>query len=459
MYNLTIKYNIGVFLLNKFVHFIGIGGISMSGIAKILINNGVRVSGSDISDSDSVLQLRSLGADISIGHCAENITNQDIVVYTSAVHDDNPEIVAAKQKGIKLIDRATMLGLIMKDYKNAISVAGTHGKTTATSMFTYILLEAGTDPTVMVGGKLDGIDGNLRIGKSEYFITETCEYMRNFLKFFPRVAVILNVEEDHLDYYKDIDDIIDAFSSFCSLVPEDGFVVVNKENKNSIEAAKGSKAKVYTFGFKDADYSAKNITYSEYGYPSFDIYEGEDLVLHLDLSVVGMHNVLNATACALAAGKMGIGPDAIKRGLEAFSGTKRRFEKKGFVNGALIIDDYAHHPTEITATINALKNVNHSSNWCIFQPHTYTRTISLLDEFANALSNVDNVIITDIFAAREKDTGIVHAKDLAQKIKGAVYIKEFEEIAEYIKKNAKEGDVVLTMGAGNVCDIAKLLTE
>lgn len=443
--------------MNKFVHFIGIGGVSMNGIAKILLNNGIRVSGSDMNESDVTMELKALGADIKIGHNAENITTQDLVVYTSAVHEDNPEIIAAKEKGIRLMDRATILGHIMKDYANAISVAGTHGKTTATSMFTYILLAAEKDPTVMVGGKLDGIDGNLRIGGSDYFITETCEYMRNFLKFFPKVAVILNVEEDHLDYYKDIDDIIDAFTSFCNLVPEDGIVVVNKENENSVVSARNTKAKVYTFGFDGADYSAKNITYSEFGYPSFDIYEGSELKLHLNLNVVGIHNVLNATACALAASKIGIGNDAIKKGLEAFTGTKRRFEKKGFVNGALVIDDYAHHPTEIEATIKALKNVNHSREWCIFQPHTYTRTISLMDDFAKALSKAGNVIITDIFAAREKDTGIVHAKDLAQKIPGAVYIKDFEDIAKYIKENAKEGDVVLTMGAGNVCDIAKLL--
>lgn len=445
--------------MNKFVHFIGIGGISMSGIAKILLNNGIRVSGSDISESDSVAELRKLGAEVFIGHKKENITNQDMVVYTSAVKDDNPEIVSAKEKGIILLDRATMIGRIMKDYKNAISVAGTHGKTTATSMLTCILLEAETDPTVMVGGKLDSIDGNLRIGKSSYFITETCEYMRNFLKFFPKVAVILNVEEDHLDYYKDIDDIIDAFSHFCALVPPEGFVVVNGENENALRASKSSGAPVYTFGFNDATFCAKNITYSDYGYPSFDIYEEDVKILHLDLSVTGLHNVLNATACALTAIKMGIGADVVKRGLEAFKGTKRRFEKKGFVNGALVIDDYAHHPTEISATIDALKNVSHKDEWCIFQPHTYTRTISLMDDFAKALSNVKNVVITDIFAAREKDTGIVHAKDLADKIDGAVYIKDFEDIAKYIKENAKEGDVVLTMGAGNVCEIGEIITE
>ncbi len=445
--------------MTKYVHFIGIGGVSMSGIAKILLNNGTKVSGSDISESDSVRELRSLGAEVNIGHSEENITNQDTVVYTSAVHDDNPEIVAAKQKGIRLIDRATMLGYIMKEYANAISVAGTHGKTTATSMLAYILLASELDPTVMVGGTLDGIDGNLRIGKSSYFLTETCEYMRNFLKFFPKFAIILNVEEDHLDYYKDIDDITDAFASFADLIPEDGFLVVNKESENAMKSVCNTGAKVYTFGYAGADFEAKNIKYSSYGYPSFDIYSHDELILHLDMSVVGIHNVLNATAAALAAAKMGIDSDKIKMGLESYTGTKRRFEKKGFVNGALVVDDYAHHPTEIRATLNALANVNHKSEWCIFQPHTYTRTISLLDEFAEALSVAKNVIITDIYAAREKDTGIVHARDLADKIDGAVYIRDFEDIEKYIRQNAKEGDVVLTMGAGNVCDIGPMLVK
>ena len=430
----------------------------MSGIAKILLNNGIKVSGSDISMSDSVKELIDLGADVQIGHRAENITNQDIVVYTSAVHDDNPEITAAKQKGIKLIDRATMLGYIMKDYSTAISVAGTHGKTTATSMLAYILLEDKKDPTIMVGGKLDGIDGNLRIGKSEYFLTETCEYMRNFLKFFPKIAIILNVEEDHLDYYKDIDDIVDAFSSFCSLLPEeDGFAVVNKESEYAVKSAQNTKAKVYTFGFEDADYCAKNITYSDFGYPEFDVYNNGEKLGHIVLNVVGIHNVLNALATTAAALNMGIDFDCIKSGLEKYTGTKRRFEKKGTVNGALVIDDYAHHPTEIEATLKALSNVKHNRQWCIFQPHTYTRTISLMDDFAKALSLSENVIITDIFAAREKDTGIVHSKDLAAKINGAIYIKEFEEIENYIKQNAKEGDVILTVGAGDVYKIGESL--
>ncbi len=439
--------------MDKYVHFIGIGGVSMSGIAKILLNKGIRVSGSDIQESEAVAELRNLGATVYIGHFAENITDQNLVVYTSAVHDDNPEIIEAKKRNIKLIDRATMLGLIMKDYKTAISVAGTHGKTTATSMFAYVLMGAMLDPTVMVGGTLDGIKGNLRIGESEYFLTETCEYMRNFLKFFPKVAVILNVEEDHLDYYKDIDDIISAFSDFASLVPDDGFVVVNKESENAMKAVRNIGKRVYTFGYGDADFSIANVHYTDWGYPVFDICHKGERVLGLELNVAGEHNVLNATAVALASSVMGIDTKSIKKGLESYTGTKRRFEKKGYVNGALVIDDYAHHPTEICATLNALKNVKHNNEWLIFQPHTYTRTISLLDEFALSLSGAKNVIITDIYAAREKDTGIVHARDLADKIDGAVYIKTFEEIGEYIKKNAKEGDVVITMGAGNVCNI------
>lgn len=443
----------------QYVHFIGIGGISMSGIAKILLNRGIRVSGSDISDSDVVEKLRSMGAQVYIGQRASNIGNQDLVVYTSAVKDDNPELCAAREKGIETIDRATMLGRIMKNYTDNICVAGTHGKTTTTSMLAYIMLSACMDPTVMVGGKLDGIDGNLRIGKSGYFLTETCEYMRNFLKFFPTAAIILNVEEDHLDYYKDIDDIKDAFHNFAVRLPKDGFAVVNADNANAVDCVKGINAAVYTFGLGNADFSAQNIEFSPRGCPSFDIISDGKVFLHINLGVVGMHNVLNATACALVAHKLGIDSECIKKGLEEFHGTKRRFEKKGFVNGAVVIDDYAHHPTEIAATLGSLKKIEHKNIWCIFQPHTYTRTYTLFDEFVRVLSDAGNVIITDIYAAREKDTGLINAKQLADKIDGAVYIKDFDDIADYIRKNAAEGDIVLTVGAGNVCNIADMIVE
>ena len=443
----------------NFVHFVGIGGISMSGIAKVLINRGIEVSGSDRSGSQATRELESLGAIVYVGHNAENITDQDLVVYTAACSDDNPELVAARAKGIQVVDRATMLGWIMQDYRNAVSVAGTHGKTTTTSMMTYIMMKALLDPTVMVGGNLDIIDGNFRMGDSGYFVTETCEYCRSFLKFFPRFAIILNVEEDHLDYYKDLDDIIDAFTDFAAIVPEDGYVVVPSQSENAMRCLGKVRGKVLTFGTADADFTATNIRYTDYGYPVFDVVYNGGIIVSAELSVPGEHNVLNATACIACAYAMGIDMKYVKEGLEAFTGTKRRFEKKGFVNGALVIDDYAHHPTEIKATLDAVARVKHNRLWCIFQPHTYTRTYSLFDDFVSVLGEAENVIVADIYAAREVDTGIVSAAQLAEKISGAKFMKDFGEIEDYIRQNAAEGDIVLTVGAGNVVDIADSLVK
>ena len=443
----------------NYVHFVGIGGISMSGIAKVLINNGVKVSGSDRSDSKIVSELRDMGATVYIGHNEENITNQDLVVHTAAVKSDNPELIAANRKGIQVVDRATILGWIMKDYKNAISVAGTHGKTTSTSMMAYILINAMVDPTVMVGGELDILGGNFRMGKSEYFVTESCEYCRSFLKFFPRYAMILNVEEDHLDYYKDIDDIIDAFSDFAAKVPQDGFVIVPNNNSNALKSVQKAQGKVVTFGTENADFTAQNISFNEYGYPSFDIAHNGEIITSVELNVPGLHNVINGVACAACAYCMGIDARYIKKGLEAFTGTKRRFEKKGYVNDALVIDDYAHHPTEIGVTLDAVSKINHNKLWCIFQPHTYTRTYTLFDEFVSVLSKVENLIIADIYAAREKDTGLVSAQQLADKIPGAKFMADFGEIEKFIRSNAQKGDIVMTIGAGNVVDIADDLVK
>lgn len=443
----------------KRVHFIGIGGISMSAIAKVLIYNGISVSGSDSARSKSTDELSGIGAAIFIGHSASNIANPDLVVYTAAIGDDNPELMRARQLGIKTVSRAEMLGMIMKNYKKAISVAGTHGKTTATSMMTYVLMKAFCDPTVMVGGELDIIDGNFRIGKSEYFLTESCEYCRSFLNFFPTVGIILNVEEDHLDYYKDIDDIKDAFSDFCALIPADGALVVCAEGENVLDCTKKANTKPITYGFDKGDYQAHNITFDDFGYPSFDVYKDGEKIVSLTLGVVGRHNVLNATGIVAASLAMGIGTDAIKEGLEAYCGTKRRFEKKGTCNGALIVDDYAHHPTEIEATFASVKKIKHNTVWCIFQPHTYTRTKALFDDFAKVLSKVDRVIITDIYAAREKDTGLVSAKELADAIAGSLYIPGFEEIASFIKSSVKKGDIVITMGAGNVVNICDMIKD
>ncbi|MBQ4630788.1 MAG: UDP-N-acetylmuramate--L-alanine ligase [Clostridia bacterium] len=443
----------------KYVHFIGIGGISMSAIAKVLIHNGVKVSGSDSGESKITKELSELGAEIFLGHNSANITNPDLVVYTAAVKDDNPELVRAGELGIETVSRAAMLGRIMKNYKKAISVAGTHGKTTATSMMTYVLMKALLDPTVMVGGELDIIDGNFRIGKSEYFVTESCEYCRSFLSFFPTVGIILNVEEDHLDYYKDIDDIKTAFADFANLIPQDGVLVVCAEGDNPKDCVKSTKAKPIFYGFEKGDYQAHNISFDDFGYPTFDIYKNVEKIVTLTLNVVGRHNVLNATGIFATALAMGIDVQAIKAGLEAFSGTKRRFEKKGYCNGALIVDDYAHHPTEIEATFASVKKIKHNTVWCIFQPHTYTRTLALFDDFAKVLSKVDRVIITDIYAAREKDTGLVNAKQLADAIPDSRYMPNFEDIADFIKSVAQKGDIIITMGAGNVVNIGDMIKD
>lgn len=442
-----------------YVHFIGIGGISMSAIAKVLLHGGVKVSGSDSKRSKATEELEELGAVIYEGHSADNITNPDLVVYTAAVNDSNPEMQRAKELGIATVSRAEMLGRIMKNYQKAISVAGTHGKTTTTSMMTYVLMKALTDPTVMVGGELDIIDGNFRIGKSEYFLTESCEYCRSFLSFFPTVAIILNVEEDHLDYYKDLDDIKSAFTDFAALIPSDGVLVVCADSANTMQCLDRAKAKPITYGFDQGEYRPCNLTFDDFGYPTFDIYNGGEKLTTLTLSVVGRHNVLNATAVYAASLAMGLDADAIKAGLEGYAGTKRRFEKKGYYNGALIVDDYAHHPTEIEATFASVKKIKHNTVWCIFQPHTYTRTKALFDDFAKVLSGVDRVIVTDIYAAREKDTGLVHARELADAIPSAKYIADFDEIASYIKKVAQKGDIIITMGAGNVVDIGEMIKD
>lgn len=443
----------------SYVHFIGIGGVSMSAIAKVLLHGGVKVSGSDSNLSEATRELESLGAQIMIGHNENNIQNPDLVVYTAAIKENNPELQKAKKQGCETITRAEMLGRIMKNYSKAISVAGTHGKTTTTSMLAYVLMKAMLDPTVMVGGELDILGGNFRIGESEYFLTESCEYCRSFLSFFPTVALILNVDEDHLDYYKDIDDIKSAFSDFAALVPADGILVTCSDSTNAMNCLGKAKATPITYGFENGDYRPCNLSFDDFGYPTFDICKDGKKLTTLTLGVVGRHNVLNATAVFAASVAMGIDINAIKEGLEAYSGTKRRFEKKGYCNGALIIDDYAHHPAEIEATFASVKKIKHNTVWCIFQPHTYTRTKALFDDFVRVLSKVDRVIVADIYAAREKDNGLVSSKQLADAICDARYIASFDEIADHIKKVAQRGDIVITMGAGNVVDICDMIKD
>ncbi|EYE87888.1 UDP-N-acetylmuramate--alanine ligase [Fervidicella metallireducens AeB] len=439
---------------NKKVHFIGIGGISMSGLAEILIDYGYHVSGSDRSKSKFTDKLQKLGADIFIGHEPSHVHGADLVVYTAAVKDDNPELIEAKNLDIPLMDRAEFLGAIMKKFSKGIAVSGTHGKTTVTSMISTVLLNADLDPTIMVGGELDAIDGNVKPGKSPYFITEACEYKGSFLKFYPYIGIILNIDADHLDYYKDIKEIHDTFFAFADLIPKDGLLIGCAEDDRVIDICKKVKCNTLTYGIKHGDFTAKDIVYDSKGFPSFTAcYKGEDYG-RFSLSVPGEHNVLNALSAIACSYFLGIDKDVTAASLKSFTGTHRRFEKKGEKNGVVVIDDYAHHPAEIIATIKAAKNYPHKRIFCVFQPHTYTRTYTLFEDFAKAFNGLDKLILTDIYAAREKDTGLVSSNKLCEAVKNygvnAVHISSFKEIVEDLSNELKEGDLLITMGAGDV---------
>ena len=438
------------------VHFIGIGGISMSGLAEILLSRKFPVSGSDSHESALTDQLAAQGAVVHYPQMAENITDDiDVVVYTAAIHPDNPEFRAAQEKNLPMLTRAQLLGEIMRNYKEAINVSGTHGKTTTTSMITEILLEAHKDPTVSVGGMLKDIGGNIRVGGQETFVVEACEYTNSFLSFFPTIEVILNVEADHLDFFKDIDDIRHSFKLFAEKLPEDGLLVINKDIKHSEYFTQALKCRVVTFGHeKDADYTANFISYDKFAHPSYTLfYKGEELA-QVELGVTGEHNIYNSLAAIAVARSLDIPMEVILRGLKRFTGTDRRFQKKGSVNGFTIIDDYAHHPQEIAATIEAAKKYPHRKLWIVFQPHTYSRTATLLDDFAGALSQADEIVLADIYAAREKNTIGISSDDLRKHMleqnTNVYYIPKFEDIEDFLLQHVEEGDVLITMGAGDI---------
>ncbi len=448
---------------NAHIHFIGIGGISMSGLAHIAIRDGFRVTGSDRAKSDITDKLEKEGAVIYEGHDAANVEGADLVVYTAAVKPDNPEMAEASAKGIRLIDRAEFLGAIMKNYKHAVGVSGTHGKTTTTSMLAHALIHAGADPTISVGGVLDLIGGNIRCGRSDFFVTEACEYTNSFLKFYPTIALITNIEEDHLDFFTGIEMIRESFRAFAELTRGVGQVVAFGEDENIRLALDGSGLDVITYGMSAAnDYYAADIVYNA-GYPSFDVYKKGEKLCHVSLNVPGSHNILNALATITVCGLLGVDARTAACGIETFRGTRRRFEKKGFVNGAVVLDDYAHHPTEIKATLKAAKAFPHGRIRCVFQPHTYSRTRTLWNEFVNAFDDADELIITHIYAAREVYDGATNPDRLADEIaaKGidAKYMEEFTDIAEYIKSTAEKGDIIFTMGAGDVTNIGPMVVE
>ena len=447
------------------VHFIGIGGISMSGLAEILLGEHFTISGSDSKPSTLTERLVSLGATIFYPQKASNIINGiDVVVYTAAIHEDNPEFAEAKRQNLPMLSRAELLGQLMTNYETPIAISGTHGKTTTTSMLSHILLEAETDPTISVGGILNAIGGNIRVGGSDIFVTEACEYTNSFLNFLPKISVILNVEEDHMDFFKDIDDIRCSFHRFASILPKDGTLVINK-NIEQLEAITNNlDCKVITYSeVQEADYGAANITFDELGNASFDLIRYGEFVDRIKLSVAGNHNVSNALSTIAVADLLQIPMETIKKGILSFGGTVRRFQYKGERNGFTIIDDYAHHPTEIRATLTSARNYPHKDIWCIFQPHTYTRTKAFFHEFAEALSLADHVILADIYAARETDTLGMSSEALAEEIKklgtDAYYLPSFEAIENFVLEKVIHGDVLITMGAGDVVNIGDSLLQ
>ena len=447
------------------IHFIGVGGISMSALAEICINKGYKVSGSDNNESYLLEKLRSEGADIFIGHKKEHLTDDiDLVVYTAAVASDNEELVAAKQKNKLIMSRAAFLGQLMREYQNSIAVSGTHGKTSTTSMLSTIFQYADLDPTILVGGNLSTIGGNVKIGNSNHFITEACEYVDSFLSFNPKISIVLNIEEDHLDYFSGLDEIKASFNKFGKLLPHDGFFIINGDDENTDAILHDVKATVIKYGTNKSNNALiKNIEFDENGFGMFDLeYNGKDLG-RFELSVPGKHNIYNAASAILASVVSDIELETIRTNIKAYSGVGRRFETKGTFDDVLVIDDYAHHPTELKATLSAAKKMKKDNLWCIFQPHTYTRTKSLLNDFAEAFYSADKVIITDIYAAREINPGDIHSKDLVEKLYhnnvDVIYIEKFEDIVSYLRENTKANDLVITAGAGTVYQIADELVK
>ena len=429
-------------------HLVGVGGVSMSPLAEVLHGAGVVITGSDMNDSETVEHLRSLGIPVVIGHRAESVQGAGCVIRTAAVHDDNPEIAAAHAAGIPVFERAEAWGAIMQGYRNALCIAGTHGKTTTTSMATHVFMAAQADPTVMIGGTLPLLHSGYRVGGGDTIILESCEYCNSFLHFFPTVAVVLNVEADHLDFFKDLQDVQHSFRRFAQLVPPGGTVVANADDKNTMEALKGLP--LFTFAVRsDADCKAEHIAYTN-GLPAFDVVVHGKHYAHVELQVGGEHNILNALAAAAAAYVLGLPAQAVEKGLATFTGAGRRFEYKGEYHGAKIYDDYAHHPGELHMLLNMSKSLGYRRIICAFQPHTYTRTKALFPQFVEELKRADLVVLAEIYAAREQNTIGISSKDLAAEIPGAVYCATLPEVTETLRQLARPGDLILTVGAGDI---------
>lgn len=441
------------------IHFIGIGGISMSGLASILLNQHFKVSGSDAHESELTKQLEAEGAILYYGQRASNLDDTpDLVVYTAAIHPDNPEYAAAVAKQIPMLSRAELLGQMMHNFKTPVAISGTHGKTTTTSMASYIFLEADMDPTISVGGILDAIGGNIRVGGHDTFLTEACEYTNSFLHFFPKISVILNIDADHLDFFKDLEDIKHSFRCFAERVPaETGTVIANYDDANTMDALRGIARKVITFGLNaKADVYAQNIVHRG-SVSEFDIYHRGNYFARVTLHVPGIHNVRNALAATAAAIVLGVSPNAVKYGLAGFEGAGRRFDFKGKFQGADLYDDYAHHPSELRALLDAVDTLNYQRTIVVFQPHTYSRTAKLFNDFVEQLRRPTIVYLAEIYAAREKNTIGISSADLAAQIPGAKFYPTFAEIEAELRRIARPGDIILTVGAGDVFRIGEHL--
>ena len=447
------------------VHFIGIGGISMSGLAEILLEEGFTISGSDAKQSALTDSLAKKGATIYIGQKASNLSIRPaLVIYTAAIREDNEEFKAAVDAGIPMLSRAELLGQIMDNYEKSIAVAGTHGKTTTTSMISQILLVAKADPTISVGGILESIGGNIRVGGSEVFITEACEYTNSFLHFHPKYSIITSVEAEHLDFFKDIDDIRRSFHEFAGNTSHDGVLIINGQIEALDQITNNLSCSVTTYGLcENDDFYAKNITYNDHACGTYTLMHKTEDLGTISLSVPGKHNVSNSLAAIALCLNLGLPLDVIKKGLLQFGGTKRRFEYKGTKNGITVIDDYAHHPTEVAATLTAARNYPHGRIICVFQPHTYSRTKAFLSDFARVLSMADIVVLADIYAAREKNTIGISSKDLLAELQKngqeSYYFPSFDEIETFLSEKCINNDLLITMGAGDVYLIGEHLLQ
>ena len=437
--------HIGKYLApGKHVHLVGIGGVSMRPLGLVLKGMGMLVTGSDMNASVSTDELISKGIEVKIGHRAENIQGADCIIRTAAAHNDNPEIAAARASGIPVFERAQAWGEIMKSYKNAICISGTHGKTTTTSMVTHIMMEAESDPTVMIGGYLPLLHAGHRVGSGDTIILESCEYCDSFLNFYPTLAVVLNIEEDHLDYFKDLDDIEDSFHKFAEISSHG--ILANGDDSNTMDAMKGLNYTTFGLGEQNTIH-VRNITDD---YRSYDVICNGEYYCHLNLGVVGKHNAINALAAAGTAWMLGVPGDVTARGLATFHGAGRRMEFKGKFNGADIYDDYAHHPGELAATFDAVRTMGYERIVVAFQPHTYSRTHALFNDFVEQLKKPDQVVLAEIYAARERNTVGISSADLAEQIPGCIFCETLPEVTAWLQANARPGDLILTVGAGDI---------